>query len=491
MRQLFDNFELCKDDNIGRHLVATKDIKSGDIILQEPPLIWGPAQVTVPICLGCGKAIDPENYECCSKCGWPVCSKICEQSPSHIPECQYTVSRGSKVTISTFGTVHPSYQCITALRCLYQKQFLSNIWKKLDLLESHCEQRKSTPKYQNERITVAQFILRFFKLKKIFTEEDIMRICGIIMVNAHEVPLTSPPYVAIYETSSMFEHSCSANCTKTFTDQGSIVIKAGTHIKKGEHLSICYTDPLWGTANRRYHLHESKFFWCICARCSDPTEFGTFFSALKCQKSDCNGFLLPRSFLDHDNNDKGPDWFCNQCNQLLSAYCVNDILEHIGQELMEMKKGDSISCKHFITMYEPHLHSNHYYLTDVKLVLSQIIGHELDEGLPACPEDDLTLKARTSQELSHLMVALVPGETKIRGLVLFQLHVVISERGRRHMGSQQFIYFVQESKKILEESLDLLRHEPKALPEGIIYQHAEENLKQIDSLLRTLGETSV
>lgn len=196
------------------------------------------------------------------------------------------------------------YQCITVLRCLYQKQFLPEIWKKIEKLQSHCDERKTTHKYEQEKTNVAQFILRFFKLDNVFSELEIMKLCGIVMVrkkikthtnlqqfvieqhfqvNSHEVPLTEPPYIAIYENTSMFEHSCSPNCSKSFTNDGHILISSGIDIKKGKHLSICYTDPLWGTPSRRNHLQESKFFWCTCARCSDPTEFGTYFSALRCQ----------------------------------------------------------------------------------------------------------------------------------------------------------------------------------------------------------------
>lgn len=76
---------------------------------------------------------------------------------------------------------HPLYQCLTVLRCLYQKQFLPEIWKKLDHLHSHCEERKQKEKYEADKITVVQTIRKFFKLD-MFVEEEILRICGIVMV---------------------------------------------------------------------------------------------------------------------------------------------------------------------------------------------------------------------------------------------------------------------------------------------------------------------
>nr|XP_023028068.1 protein msta-like [Leptinotarsa decemlineata] len=481
-------FKITSNDILGRFLKATKDIKPGEIVLQENPLIWGPSQTTVPVCLGCCKFITTKNSRPCTKCGWPVCSDVCEKAPSHIPECRYTVLRGDKVSITNFGIVHPTYQCITVLRLLYQKQFLPEVWKKLELLESHCEQRKGTQKYEQERISIAQFIRRFFKLENTFTEDEIMRVCGIVMVNSHEVPLTEPPHIAIYENTSLLEHNCSANCSKSFTNKGGVLIKAGRHIKKGDNLSICYTDPLWGTPSRRHHLRESKFFWCSCSRCVDTTEFGTYFSALRCQDSGCEGFLLPKTFIDNSTNDKGLDWNCNMCSIVLSSYSAQDLLERIGKDLAEMPKGDERECRSFIRSYEELLHPNHYYLTDVKLALAQMIGQQ-DEGLPAVPDEDLQQKVTITRSLLKLLDTLAPGERRIKGLLLYELHAAISELGRRNADSDGLYTALLESKEILTESAELLKDEPDELQEGKIYKLTIKNLKEIDVILRAMHLT--
>ena len=36
-----------------------------------------------------------------------------------------------------------------------------------------------------------------------------------------------------------------------------VVIRAAVNIKKGEHISINYSDPMWGTCNRQIHLGKS------------------------------------------------------------------------------------------------------------------------------------------------------------------------------------------------------------------------------------------
>jgi hypothetical protein len=55
------------------------------------------------------------------------------------------------------------------------------MWARLLSLQSHCEERRKTPRYEAERTTIAQFVRRFFGLEE-FDEGEILRICGIIQV---------------------------------------------------------------------------------------------------------------------------------------------------------------------------------------------------------------------------------------------------------------------------------------------------------------------
>ncbi|KRT84042.1 SET domain-containing protein, partial [Oryctes borbonicus] len=395
-----------------------------------------------------------------------MCSEICQNSPSHLPECSYTINRGDKVSIKNFNIPHPSYQCISVLRCLYQKQFLPDVWNRIRLLESHCKERKMTPAYQQEKRQVVEFIRRFFKIDT-FSEEEILKVCGIIMVNGHEVPLTEPAHVAIYEMTSMLEHSCRANCSKSFTSKGGVVISAGIPIEKGEHLSICYTDPLWGTPNRRHHLWETKFFWCSCPRCADPTELGTYFSAIRCQEKDCKGYLLPKSF--QEESELNGRWYCDVCSSNTSSVIVHETLETIGRQLNSMPKGILNICKAFLRENEKYLSPNHYYLTDVKFALSQLIGQ--DAGLQAVGDDEVEFKAKLCNQLINMMKILIPAEKRVLGILLFELHAAISEIGRRKVssglgGPDDLQEALLESKKILKQVVELLKHEPQELPEG-------------------------
>lgn len=70
------------DDVRGRYLSALRDIKQGEIIFQERPLVVGPCGIGIEkskafsTCLGCYKNVTT-LYKC-SRCGWPVCNLSCE-----------------------------------------------------------------------------------------------------------------------------------------------------------------------------------------------------------------------------------------------------------------------------------------------------------------------------------------------------------------------------------------------------------------------------
>ena len=54
------NLQICSSDDpgMGRFIIATRDLKPGELILAESPLAVGPMAVTPPVCLVCYKSVD-------------------------------------------------------------------------------------------------------------------------------------------------------------------------------------------------------------------------------------------------------------------------------------------------------------------------------------------------------------------------------------------------------------------------------------------------
>ena len=78
--------------DVGRIMVATRDIRAGEVILEEAPAVWGPNSKSAAVCLECLKpcitsvTTDEENLsdlseismKTCSKCHFPVCGEECK-----------------------------------------------------------------------------------------------------------------------------------------------------------------------------------------------------------------------------------------------------------------------------------------------------------------------------------------------------------------------------------------------------------------------------
>lgn len=229
------------------------------------------------------------------------------------------------------------------------------------------------------------------------TEQDIKHILGIFSVNSHEIACTNSSKQGIYKTASMIEHSCFSNCYKHFDDDDIIYIRTSTLIKKGERISINYSDPIWGTTTRQMHLWETKGFYCSCIRCKDPTELGSYYSAINC--TNCkDGYMLPKNPLDSKS-----EWICEKCGAKLVSEIVMSILKAIGEEIITLKNNVEASFN-FLRKHYQNLHPNHYFLTEVKLVLCQIIGKSKTS------EKELLKKQEFCLDLLNIVDKISPGK---------------------------------------------------------------------------------
>ena len=68
-----------------------------------------------------------------------------------------------------------------------------------------------------------------------------------------------------------------------------------------------YVPTLEPTWKRRGMLYRHRLEMCSCTRCKDPTEFGSYLSALICEK--CN-VKKSSAILPHDPLDQDSYWHC-------------------------------------------------------------------------------------------------------------------------------------------------------------------------------------
>lgn len=88
-------------------------------------------------------------------------------------------------------------------------------------------------------------------------------------------------FSGIYLKTAMISHNCQPNTKHVIVnDEFSARVIALVNIRKGDVISSTYTQPFWGSLDRRLHLRMAKCFDCTCERCKDPTELATYLGTL-------------------------------------------------------------------------------------------------------------------------------------------------------------------------------------------------------------------
>lgn len=149
-------------------------------------------------------------------------------------------------------------------------------------------------------------------------------------------------------------------------------MRAGSFIEVQELLTHAYVDLMIGTPERRRILREQFYFDCCCQRCSDPTELGTYFSALKCQQCD-KGYLIMDNPLD-----SGPYWKCNNsdhCMEIQTTEYETELVEELRiQETKILKSGRKNNAMiagwiNLLERFGGRFHENHYALLQIQVHL--------------------------------------------------------------------------------------------------------------------------
>ena len=207
---------------LGNHLVAATNIKAGEIILQESPLVVGPAQQTLPVCLSCYTPVDG-SYKC-PRSGWPLKGPECARAVAKNPEVVIPSQCDAQFEIEDYDQYSYMYECIIVLRALLLQKTNPTKYKALISLESHMEDRRGTEiwqKTQENVIDVMKKTLGVMVFEAIypemdFSDETIQKIQGILETNKKEIRLAASDVEALYITACLMEHSCRPNVKITF-----------------------------------------------------------------------------------------------------------------------------------------------------------------------------------------------------------------------------------------------------------------------------------
>nr|XP_013189669.1 unnamed protein product [Amyelois transitella] len=477
-------YEARTSEELGRYLVAARDLAPGDLVLTERPLVFGPKgmlnQDAMP-CVGCYKQVSTVVGERCSRCGWPVCSGNCPgltDPRHHGVECHILSSR-PECALDNMGDYY-RHDALLPLRCLLLQTVDQEKWKKLSNMQSHMECRMpGSEAYDEANEFIVEYLMDFInkadkdirnKYLPRVSPELIHEMCGIIDTNALEIRVPEgTELLALYTNTCIMEHSCIPNTKHTFTllakdksDLYRITVKVVVPVEKGSHITTMYSHALWGTQARRQHLKDTKYFACRCPRCSDPTELGTYLSALKCLGEGnqvCDGIHLPEEPLDDET-----DWKCNKCSMKVNNSQVNMIISQMGEEVenVQMMGGSVTSLENLLCRLSTFLHPNHYHLYSIKHSLIQLYGRQPNY----MSEEILDKKIKMCKDLIIITKTLDPGNARLslyNAVLQHELHsaLLLKAKKTKSNGSPKTLEeikpLIMESKLALENALNSLK----------------------------------
>ncbi|XP_017777901.1 PREDICTED: protein msta-like [Nicrophorus vespilloides] len=483
---------------MGRYMVATRELRPGNIILSEMPIVVGPCTGCKVQCLACYQPIEESgSYAKCKGCDWPLCSANCAKLGTQFghTKAECTILRDCKsyrfLDYRNFSKLKENFYCIVPLRCLMLKRTDPKSYEILMKMEHHNEIRKQlTDVWTTNQTMIVNRIISDWQMKE-FSEDDVHRICGILEVNAFEIGHLGVNIRGLYPTAFLMSHNCIPNTNHNDDeDDFKLTVRASTSISINQPITLSYAYTLQSTLKRREHLLENKFFHCMCARCRDPTECGTFAGALRCPKCP-DGYVLALEPLSPES-----DWKCNNINGCpgykITAKSMELLINRISREIDALDSNDLKGLEAILSKYRNVLHPTHYLFLEIKLNLSQLYGkingyliHELDD-------EQLQRKMDICKEIIRIFDVIEPGFTRLRGVTLYELHapvLVLTTRQfeRQLLNKTQLRYRIKEVIRYLEEARIVLGYEPRNSPEGIMGVAAEDALDRMREWGKVVG----
>ncbi|XP_012268035.2 SET domain-containing protein SmydA-8 isoform X2 [Athalia rosae] len=496
------SYKILHNEEVGRYVVAARNLKPGEEIWSEKPFVVGPKASSYPLCLGCYSPWPPAGPESldrplCSKCQWPVCGPDCEALPCHKDyECKVLAEAGEKFNVSAAveggnGNGVLQLDCVTPLRLLIASERDAERWRiEVKNMEAHNLKRAEQPAWKQNHVNIVEYLRSRCKLDSKFSEEDVHTACGILEVNSHEArtPLGYSAR-ALYPITAMLNHSCVSNTSHSISlEDYSVRVRTTTDVPRGAELYGSYTHSLQPTILRREHLRESKHFDCACRRCSDPTELGTHMSSLKCNKCD-NGIIVPLDSLDSDST-----WKCTHCPFTTGSQAIRRVLSIIQAEIDAAEEvtgfadgGDAIQVRETVfRKYRSVLHPQHAFNTMLRYSLSQLYGRCEGYLLDDLPDVVLEHKVDICRMLLRVLDVVEPGYTRVRGMTLYELHapLLFLAKNLFHAGvidNAGLKSKMIEAAEILKEAANILTLEFPDTIEGQIGQVALQSLQQLNA----------
>ncbi|XP_013113020.2 SET domain-containing protein SmydA-8 isoform X2 [Stomoxys calcitrans] len=390
----------------GRGVFASRDIAAGEIILRDVALLAGPKTndtANVNTCALCcchleGNALD---VMCKNGCTLPLC-RTCASSNRHFDECELLKDWRPKDRNKINSHI---LRLISIVRCVFLQDQQQKL---LNALQANSD------KYYMVELQKAVACFENFPRHKEMLTCFYRTICAF-NTNAFEGNCQTAEgeirVRGLFPLAGLVNHKCTPNADHHFEDGQTIVLTATRAIRQGEEIFTSYTKLLWSNVMRKTFLMVTKKFMCSCPRCLDPTENGTYLSALFCRAQGCKSIVIPVQ-----TKTLQPDWRCTTCESVFphskmaryQDFALNTINNRINKgSVAEMITFINDMCPRFCP-------SSNYVLVEAKLNVIWRMSRPTTEEFN---EDHLKCKERYKEEIVALLEKLGAGDCTLKKLI--------------------------------------------------------------------------
>ncbi|XP_017024502.1 SET domain-containing protein SmydA-8 [Drosophila kikkawai] len=478
--------EVKHNKTLGRFLVAQCNIRAGETLLLEQPIVVLP-HIGDRRCSKCFKLTTSFCKKCRLLALCAECADHDERDCQRLAELKLSEEQVQQLQ----GEDHTAVQ--SALKCLLLREHADTLplYEEMSQMETHLAVRRDTDIWKNYQEQAYAPLEKSGVLKQLQTEanEDLVQgLLGILDINTFEIRAPEPggSMRGLYRRAGLFAHSCMPNLVTAIDDERRIKVYSNRFIAAGEILYYCYTNVLLGTEERRQILKEGKCFDCNCPRCQDPTELGTHMSSFICSPCSCSGGYIVRQ-------PKTGTWQCLlNPDHTLKPDFVSNMLERAKEEIFHAKD-DIYRLELLLAKLSRLLHGNHYLMLDLKQNIASILRQILQNMAHRPNRKVYERKIRLCQEILLVLKVLTPGISRLNAIALYELANTQAELARKLYSEQEksardLWEELEQTEVMTRESLRMLLFEPIATPEGQLAHSMLRELKELQNDIKLLKE---